>query len=158
MLRHFAMTRWHLQRVYPEHTLAAIEAAIGEAEKTHGGEIRFVVERELSTSDLLRDLSPRQRAVHLFGQLGVWDTENNNGVLIYVSLADRDVEIVADRGYSGRVADDEWAQACHVIEQANINGDYERGALEGIAVVSKLIARHYAAASRNELPNRPIVL
>ena len=157
-LRHAFITRFHVQRAFPQRALDAIEQAITAAEKSHGGEIRFVLERELSTQDLLREVSPRQRAVQLFGQLGVWDTADNNGVLIYVSFADHDVEIVADRGFVGRVSDEEWARACHVIEQAFRLGEFERGTLAGIAAVSALIAPHYPAADRDELSNRPMVL
>jgi len=157
-LRHALMTRFHVQRAFPARTLAAIEQAIHAAEKSHGGEIRFVVERELSTTDLLRDVAPRQRAVQLFGQLGVWDTADNNGVLIYVLLADRDVEIIADRGYAGRVSDEQWTQVCHVIEQAYHRGEFERGTVAGIAAASALVAQHYPAVDRDELPNRPVVL
>lgn len=158
ILRHFLMTRWHLTRAFPARTLAAIEQAIAKAEKSHGGEIRFAVERELSTADLWRNVSPRERAIELFGQLGVWDTADNNGVLIYVLLADHDVEIVADRGFRGRVSDAEWSAVCHGIEQAFRRGDYERGALEGIAGVSQLVARHFPVSDHNDQPNRPIVM
>jgi len=152
------MTHWQAQRAFPKATLDAIEQAVGSAEQTHGGEIRFVLERELSTPHLLRNVSPRQRAVQLFGQLGVWDTANNNGVLIYVALADRAVEIIADRGYANQVTDGEWARVCGAIEQAYRQGQYQRGSLEGIVATSALIARHYPSADANELPNRPVVL
>ena len=156
--RHALMTRFHVQRAFPKRVLQAIEQAIGVAEKAHGGEIRFVLERELSTQNLLRNVSPRQRAIELFGQLGVWDTADNNGVLIYLLLADHDVEIVADRGFTGRVGDAEWADVCHVIEGAYRAGDFERGSLAGIAAVSALIARHYPVADRNEQSNVPIMM
>ena len=157
-LRHAFMTRFHVQRAFPKRVLGAIEQAIGVAEKSHGGEIRFALERELSTADLLRSVSPRQRAVQLFGELGVWDTENNNGVLIYVLLADHDVEIVADRGFAGRVSDEEWSRACQVMEQAYRSGQFERGSVDGIAATSALIARHYPVADRNEQGNAPVML
>jgi len=156
--RHAFVTRFHLQRAFPKSALEAIEHAIGAAEKTHGGEIRFAVERELSTQELWRAVSPRQRAIRLFGELGVWDTEHNNGVLIYVLLADHDVEIVADRGFTGRVSDAQWAEVCHVIEQAYRSGEFERGTLDGIAGVSQLIAQHFPATDANELPNRPVMV
>jgi len=152
------MTRWHLTRAFPQRTLAAIEHAIETAEHAHGGEIRFALERELSVGDLWRNVSPRERAIELFGQLGVWDTADNNGVLVYVLLADHDVEIVADRGFAQRVTPEEWSEVCQSIEQAYRAGDFERGTLEGIANVSKLIARHYPVSDHNEQPNRPIVL
>jgi uncharacterized membrane protein len=157
-LRHVFMTRFHVQRAFPQRVLDAIEQAIGAAENTHGSEIRFVLERELSTQDLWRNVSPRQRAIELFGQLGVWDTADNNAVLIYVLLADHDVEIVADRGFTGRVSDAEWAQVCHAIEAAYRGGDFQGGSVAGIASVSALIARHYPEADRNEQANAPVLL
>jgi uncharacterized membrane protein len=157
-LRHAFMTRFHVQRAFPKRVLDAIEQAIGTAEKSHGGEIRFALERELTTVDLLRNVLPRQRAVQLFGELGVWDTENNNGVLIYVLLADHVVEIVADRGFAGRVSDAEWQSACQIIEQAYRIGQFERGSVDGIVAASALIARHYPIADRNEQANVPVML
>jgi uncharacterized membrane protein len=156
--RHFAMTRWHFSRAFSEPTLRAIQNAVAEAERSHGGEIRFVVERELSTGELLRNVSPRQRAVELFGQLGVWDTEANNGVLIYVLLADRDVEIVADRGYSHKVAAEEWTAVCTTIEAAFQKRDYRAGATHGIAAASALMRRSFPTPDGNELPDMPVVL
>jgi uncharacterized membrane protein len=158
LLRHFFMTRWHVRRAFPEQTLRAIENAIAVAEKSHGGEIRFAVEGELHTSDLLCALSPRRRAEQIFAQLGVWNTEHNNGVLIYVLLADRIVEIIADRGYGGRVTEAEWASACEQIEKSFLLGQFERGAIEGITSVSRLIAHHFPISDGDELPNRPAML
>lgn len=158
LLRHLTMTRWHLARAFPRAVLDAIEQAIARAETGHGGEIRFVIERELGMRELLRDLPPRERAARLFGELGVWDTERNNGVLIYVLLADHAVEILADRGFAGRVTEDEWRAVCGDIERAYAAGDFERGSVAGIEAVSRLIARHFPAADRNELDNRPLVL
>jgi uncharacterized membrane protein len=157
-LRHAFMTRFHVRRAFPKSVLKRIEAAVEIAEKSHGGEIRFALERELTTADLLVNVSSRQRAVQLFGELGVWDTENNNGVLIYVLLADHVVEIVADRGFAGRVSDEEWSRACHIMEQAYRNGQFEQGSIDGIAATSELIARHFPIADRNEQPNAPVVL
>jgi uncharacterized membrane protein len=158
IFRHFLMTRWQVRKTFPTRTLRAIEDAIATAEKNHGGEIRFAVEGELHTNDLLAGLSPRARAAQVFGQLNVWDTEHNNGVLIYVLLADRDVEIVADRGYAGKVSDSEWTGVCRHIEQAFRKGEFERGVVEGIDAAGKLIARHFPVSDANELPNKPVML
>jgi uncharacterized membrane protein len=157
VFRHFSMTRWRFASAFPRRTLKAVEDAITRVEQTHGGELRFVAESELSTGELLRNVSPRERALRLFGELGVWDTANNNGVLIYVSLADRDVEIVADRGYVGKVSDAEWADVCHAIEVAYRSGDFERGTLAGIDAASALMARSYPEPDGDELPNAPVV-
>ena len=109
----------------------------------HGGEIRFAVEAALSPLDLMRGITPRQRALDAFARLGVWDTEANNGVLIYVLWADRDVEIVADRGFNGRVHLQEWAEVCRRMEQSFARGSPRQAIVEGIQAVGALIARHF---------------
>ena len=95
----------------------------------------------------------------MFAKLGVWDTEYNNGVLIYLLLADRDIEIVADRGFEGQVAEAEWQEVCRCMENEFRAGQFEAGALAGVRRVSQLVARHFPprADDRNELPDRPVV-
>src|SRR5581483_5705279 len=102
LLRHLGTPRWQVRRKFPAASLAAIEAAIKHTEATHSGQICFAVEAALEIAPLLRGRSARERAVDVFSQLRVWDTEHNNGVLIYLLLADRDVEILADRGIHPR--------------------------------------------------------
>ena len=157
-LRHLFTTGWGLRRAFDAATLQAIEQAITDTERAHGGEIRFAIEASRGAIDLLRGVTPRQHALHTFARLGIWDTEANNGVLIYVSWADRDVEIVADRGFNGRVSDQEWAQVCRHMEQAFARGAARQAAVEGIQKVGALIARHFPAVDRDELPNRPVLL
>jgi uncharacterized membrane protein len=161
-LRHLLSTRGDLNRAFPPSALEAIERAISASEQSHSGEIRFAIESALDPLDALRGHAPRARALQLFGELGVWDTEHNNGVLVYVLLADRDVEIVADRGYNGRVSAQEWAEACGAMEAAFRDRRYQAGALDGIRRVGDLVAREFPAAEgeRNpdELSNRPVVL
>ena len=160
LLRHIAQTRFGMHRRFPAATLAAIEAAVHEGERRHDGEVRFAVEAELDLAALWRDQTPRERAVEVFAQLGVWDTERNNGVLIYLLLADRAVEIVADRGFNGRVPPEVWQAICHAIEAECRAGRYEQGARQALAAVHELIARHFplAAGGRNELSDRPVLL
>lgn len=156
--RHFITPAWAVRRVFTEASLQAIERAIGEAERTHGGEIRFALEGNLSPAELWQGVTPRQRAVQVFAQLGVWDTAANNGVLIYLSWADRDVEIVADRGYNERVSAQQWTQACTAMEGLFAAGKPQQAIVEGVAAVGKLIAQHFPSVDRNELPDRPVVL
>ena len=160
ILRHLAVSPLAVKRAFPGPALAAIEAAIAEAERSHAGEIRFAVEAALELSALLRGQSSRERALAAFSRLGVWDTEHNNGVLIHVLLADRDVEIVADRGIHERVGADGWEKLCQSMEAAFRRGDFEGGALSGIRAVSEHLRRHYPAQPRrsNELPDRPAIL
>lgn len=160
ILRHLGMTDWQVRRLFSPHALHAIEAAIKEGEQSHAGQVRFAVEGALHTSALFRDVSAREQAIEVFSLLRVWDTELNNGVLIYLLLADHDVEIVADRGIHARVGAQAWESICRVMEAAFRQGRYEEGALEGIRAVTRLLAEHFPAGGQriNELPDRPVVL
>ncbi len=157
-LRHFTMSPWQVKRAFPSALLTAIEAAIGACEKKHGGEIRFAVEGALDTTALLAGQNARGRAIDVFSHLRVWDTEHNNGVLIYLLLADRDVEIVADRGIHGQVGAEGWETICREMEAAFRQGDYEKGVLAGIQSVSDHLAKHFPTSGRHELPDAPVLL
>ena len=160
LLKHLLMPRERVRRFFPKAALAAIGTAVGEAEKLHCGELRFVVEGTMPFAALLRDETPRQRDVEGFAKLRIWDTDRNNGVLIYVQLADRQVEVLADRGISARVAQSEWDAVCRGMEAAFKTGDYRRGALEAVEAAGRLLARHFPGAAKgdNELPDRPVLL
>lgn len=161
LLRHLGATPWALRRAFPAGTLAAIEEAVRAAEARHAGEIRFAVEGALPLPRLWRGAGPRERAVEIFSELRVWDTEHNNGVLIYVLLADRSVEIVADRGVGdARVPAAEWQAACRQMETAFRAGHFREGAVAGVAAVAEVLARHPPARpdAGNELPDRPVLL
>ncbi len=154
------MTHWQVNRAFPRRTLTAIEQAIKSSEVAHAGEIRFAVEGALHSAPLLKGQSPRERAIELFSQLRVWDTEHNNGLLIYLLLADRDVEIVADRGIHAKVGSHDWEKICRMMEAAFKQEDYEGGVVGGIQAVTRHLAEHFPAASgnRNELADKPTVL
>jgi uncharacterized membrane protein len=160
--RHLFSTRRSHLRAFPRPTLDAIEAAIAASEKLHGAEIRFAIEGSLEPHEIWRGKTPRARALEVFAALGVWDTAANNGVLIYVLLADRDVEIVADRGFNLRVTADDWSEICQAMERLFRAGDHEAGALEGVRRVGRILAAHFpplpGGRDENELPNRPAVL
>lgn len=164
LLRHAAASQWRTRLKFPAKTLDAIERAVASAERGHGGQIRFAIETSLSPLHVLNDVSAHARALEVFSLLRVWDTEHNNGVLIYVQLADRHVDIVADRGFGGRVSAEEWAAVCRSMEEHFRAGRFERGALDGVEAVGKLLARHFptpdatTAGDRNELPDRPALL
>ena len=153
-------TRWMVDRAFPKDALAAIERAIKESEATHRGEIRFAVDGALHIDPLLRGQSARERAIDVFSRLRIWDTEHNNGVLIYLLLADRDVEIVADRGIDGKVGAREWERICRGMEAAFRQGDYEGGVVGGIREITRHLAEHFPpnGDDRDELPDRPVVL
>lgn len=160
VLRHMLLPDWFLRRVLAGADLAAIGDAIAAGEKAHRGELRFVVEGTLPLSTLWRDLSPRQRAVELFAEQRVWDTEENTGILIYVQLVERKVEILADRGIAACVPQAEWDAICRLMEANFSRGEWRQGALEAVTRAGELLARHFPARPRNpnELPDQPLVL
>jgi uncharacterized membrane protein len=160
LIRHLFQPRWRLRLVFTRRTMARIAEAVSRSEAGHDGEIRFVAEGALDFLPLVRGTTARERAVQVFSDLRVWDTEANNGVLIYLLLADRDVEIVADRGYNARVSGREWETICVEMEACFARGDYEAGVLAGIARVDALLRRHFPAsgADANELPDQPALL
>jgi len=159
-LRHLLALPGSVARAFPASSLSRIEKAIQESEKHHGGQIRFAVEAALHPAQLWRGLSARARAVEVFSALGVWDTERNNGVLLYLLLADRDVEIVADRGFNGKVAPAEWERVCRDMESALGEGRHADAVIAGIESLTRIVARHFppAGGGRNELPDRPALL
>src|SRR3989338_2750589 len=143
IMRHLSCGRATVRRAFPQHTLEAIERAIRETEARHDGQIRFAVEAALDLAPLLAGQAARERALEVFSQLRVWDTEHNNGVLIYLLLAYRDVEIVADRGIHTRLGQESWEAICREMESAFRNGKFEEGVLSGIRAVSEHLARHF---------------
>ncbi|KAF0192783.1 MAG: hypothetical protein FD165_553 [Gammaproteobacteria bacterium] len=160
LFRHLAMTRRQVNRAFPRPTLFAIEESLQASEAMHAGEIRFAVEGALDTVPLFSGQSARERAIDVFSQLRVWDTAHNNGVLIYLLLADRDVEIVADRGIHAKVGAEEWEKICRRMETAFSDADYEGGVISGIEAVTRHLIKHFPAsgADQNELPDTPVVL
>ena len=160
MARHLLMTHWQVNRAFTREALTAIQNAVKTSETAHSGEIRFAVEGALDSGLLLQGQSARERAINIFSQLRVWDTEHNNGVLIYLLLADRDVEIVADRGIDAKVGAQEWAQICRTMEETFRQENYAAGVLSGIHAVARQLQAHFpaAAAGQNELPDKPVVL
>lgn len=158
--RHLLAPQWIANRAFPKTTLNAIEDAIQASERLHSGEIRFAVEAGLNLWLLLHHRAPRNRAIEMFSKLRVWDTEHNSGIMIYVQLVDRRIEIVADRGINGKVPPQQWEAICRKMETAFRNGRYEAGVLAGIREITALLALHFPPDSRNadELPDRPVIL
>ena len=159
--RHLATDQGGVRRAIPEAAFARIEALIAEGEKRHRGQVRFSVEASLPLARVLAGVTPRERAIEAFGLLRIWDTAENCGVLVYLLLADRDVEIVADRGIHERVGTRTWSAVCRKMETAFRDGRYVEGVEAGLAQINALLAEHYPrgeGAGKNELPDRPIVL
>ena len=158
---HLFTDHWTVRRAFPRAAMRAIERTIAEEERRHEGELRFAVEASLPIGELIRGVRSRERAVDWFGRLGVWDTEHNCGVLIYLLLADRRVEIVADRGIHSRVGSAAWEAICGEMQQEFARGQFERGVVIGVRAVSDLLAAHYPVRegeNPNELPDKPAVL
>jgi uncharacterized membrane protein len=158
--RHVWMSPLIMRRCFPHSTLDAIEAAVRQGESLHRGQVRFAVEAELDTVQLWRDVRSRERALEVFSWLGVWDTEENNGVLVYVLLADHKVEIVADRGIHRHVGEERWRAICREIEHHYKRGDFASGSVMAIDKISTELAHYFPSRGeqRNEQPDRPVVL
>jgi uncharacterized membrane protein len=160
VLSHWTTGDFAVRRAFPDAAMARIEAAIREGESRHSGEVMFAVEASLPTRALWSADSARARAVEAFGFLGGWDTEANNGVLIYLLLADRTVEIVADRGAARLVARADWESVCREMEASFRSGRFADGVVAGIERVHALLAAHFPPrrGDVDELSNRPVVI
>ncbi len=151
---------WTVERWFPAPVLDRIETIIGAGEVLHGAELRVAIEDSLDWRQLLADTSPRERAIQVFADLGVWDTERNNGVLVYLLLADRAVEILADRGANELIDAAVWQHACAIIDEAFAGDRFEDGLVRALAYLNEELARVYPAGERNpdELRNRPAII
>lgn len=160
LLKHLVRPPWLVRRAFAPATMRAIEAAIAASEICHLGQIRFAVEETLALAALRQGKTGRARALEVFSDLRVWDTEHNNGVLVYLLLVDRDVEIVADRGIHRAVGEAAWEEICRTMEAALHAGQFETGVVRGIEAIGALLAAHYPhhKAGANELPDAPVVL
>lgn len=160
LIKHLSTTTASGRRAFPEATLKAIEEAITEGEKRHRAEVRVIVEPALSALAVLNRMSARERARELFAHYGIWDTEENCGVLVYINLADHQVEIVADRGVGRTIAAQDWQAICRTMTQGFARGDYHNSTLAALAQLNALLQKHYPddGSTRNQLVNRPVIL
>ncbi|NLG15754.1 MAG: hypothetical protein GX556_00330 [Fibrobacter sp.] len=160
VLKHLWVSELTVRRLFPVALLNSISQTIAECEKLHNGEIRFAVENALDFFSLVRGLQARERALQVFSEMHIWDTEANNGVLIYLLLADNDVEIVADRGINSKVSPEEWENICKNMEESFRKKQFIDGVLSGIKEVSSLLQKYYPGTSdmNNELPDEPLIL
>ena len=161
ILKHRWLDESDTHRALRPEAVARIEARVRESEARHGGEIRVCVESGLPLSYLWQGLTARDRAITLFGKLRVWDTEANNGVLIYLLLAEHAIEVVADRGLNRHVSPAQWAEVVAGMQQAFRSGQFEAGLLQAVDTVDALLTRHFALqpgqVDRNELPDAPLL-
>lgn len=157
--QHLFAFPFQAKRSFPAPTLQRIQDAIASSEQRHRGEIRFVVEHGLDIGNVLHEVTARDRAADYFSELRVWDTADNTGILIYVLLAEHDIEILADRGINQKVTPDFWEQICNRLTQDFRQGQFEAGVLAAIAAMTDELVRHFPAAGHNpdELPDQPVV-
>lgn len=159
-LRHLFADNRAVKRAFPESSMKVIEAGIAANERRHDGELQFAVEEGLPLRELVAGMTAHERALELFAELCVWDTEQNCGVLIYLLLADHQVEIVADRGIHLKVGTAAWESICGAMQREFAAGRFEHGVMVGIQAVSDLLATHFPPRDHNvdELSNRPIIV
>jgi uncharacterized membrane protein len=161
MLRHRWLDESDTRKAIPPDLVERLARRIAASEKRHTGEVRIYVEAGLPMSYLWRDATPRERAVAIFGKLRVWDTEDNNGVLIYLLLAEHAIEVVADRGLARHVAPDDWQAIVTRLGAALRVGRFEDGLTQALEEVSALLVKHFpaaeGAANVNELPDEPVL-
>jgi uncharacterized membrane protein len=160
LVKHLFIWPGIVKQYFPKESMQRIENAIAASEKSHFGEICFVVESNLHAFDVVRKVSAKKRAIEVFSEFHVWDTAQNNGVLIYLLLADHDFEVVADRGIHHHVGNEGWEQISREMEKHFKRGDFELGVLHGIAKITEHLDRHFSSDSENtnELSNAPIVI
>ncbi|HEX9172401.1 MAG TPA: TPM domain-containing protein [Telluria sp.] len=158
--RHATSSKAEARQAFPQETLNAIAMAISAGEQTHRGEVRVVVEKGLPLAEVWDDVSNRRRALDLFGDFGVWDTEDNCGVLIYINLAEHKVDIVADRGIDRKIEQATWQAICQTMTAGFKQGQFHQATLAAIEQVNALLRQHFPAdgARPNELPDNPIVM
>jgi uncharacterized membrane protein len=158
--KHLVEHHWRVRRIFTPGVLASIEQAIKAAESGHSGQIRFVVEGALDGAPLFKGQSARDRALDIFSHFRIWDTAHNNGVLIYLLLADRKVEIIADRGIDAKVGAAGWEAICATMQAEFVNGNFAGGVIKGIEAVSRQLATHFpgSGSGENELPDAPVVI
>ena len=153
-LRHSIQMPQSVDRVFPPSVLQRIQHEIAEGERVHSGEIRFAVEPTLPWSYLRRNAAARERAEMVFAKLRVWDTEDNNGVLIYVELADHRIEIVADRGIARHVPNARWEEISQMMREQFRAGEFEAGSIAAVRAVSAVLAEHFRLADGSRNPNQ----
>lgn len=158
--RHWRSTAAQGRRIFPNETLAEIGAAITAGEQRHRGELRLIVENSMPSEAIWADLSNRQRAIALFAEYAVWDTEDNCGVLIYVNLAEHKVDIVVDRGIGRKIGHEVWQDVCRGMTEGFARGEFRASTLAAVERVNGLLAGQFpsSGARANELPDQPLVL
>lgn len=160
LLRHLFFTGARARRAFPPDTLKFIQALIARSEQVQRAEIRLAIEAALPVAEVFAGLTSRQRARRLFALHGIWDTQENTGILLYVNLADHRVEIIADRGVEHLIGKDQWHKVCQAMTSGFSRGEYVAGVEASLTLLSGLLAEVLPAdgARDNELSNKPLML
>jgi uncharacterized membrane protein len=161
IINHLLLPSYRVQHYFSAEAMQRIEAAITDSETRHAGEICFAVEGSLHIWPLLHGQSARDHAIEVFSDLRLWDTAGNNGLLLYLLLADHDIEIVADRGIAEKVAPQRWQEICQQMEADFHRGEFETGVINGLQQLTRLLAEHFPPGEderSNELSDKPVVL
>lgn len=159
-LKHLTTTTASGRRAFPDASLTAIQHLIAQGEQLHRAEVRLIVEAALDLDAVFKGVTNRQRALDLFAQYGIWDTEDNCGVLIYVNLAEHAVEIVADRHVGRCIEAAEWRELCNTMTRGFASGEFHQSTLAAISALNALLGKHFPAttAGPNQLPDHAIML
>lgn len=157
--RHWVHPRLRVKHHFPTLALRQLTEQVQLSEQQHNGQVKFVIESNLSTADICHAVTARQRAQYWFAHLGVWDTTQRNGILVYVLFADRCVEIIADRGINACVPVEKWQQICQHIIDAFQQGQYLPGLTQGLNELTVLLAQYFPRQPEtlNELPDDVIL-
>ncbi|SNT00345.1 TLP18.3, Psb32 and MOLO-1 founding protein of phosphatase [Noviherbaspirillum humi] len=158
--RHLLTGSGSARRAFPTESLQTIHAAITEGETRHRAEVRLIIEAALAPHEIFAGLQPRDRARRLFAEHGIWDTEENCGVLVYINLADRQVEIVADRGVGRQVDAAQWQAICRRMTEGFTRGDFHESVIAAMGMLNELLQRLYPddGSAANQLPDQPMML
>lgn len=160
VLKHVLLPRWWVKRAWNAAVGADVALAVRASERRHRGELRVVIEGPLPLASLRTGHNARSRALEMFSRCRVWDTAENTGILIYIQLVDRRVEILADRGIAACVPQAEWDGMCRQIEAAFRAGNGHDGVIAAVMRAGDLLAEHFPARvdNPNELADAPVVL
>lgn len=160
LLQHLTTTTARGRRVFPTATLDAIKAAIAQGEQMHRAEICLIIEPALPWRAVLNNTPTRRRAIELFTEYRIWDTEENCGLLLYINLADRRVEVVVDRGVGKLVPADEWRAICCTLTVRFKQGDFHYSVIDAVVQANRLLEQRYPDVGNgpNQLSDSPILL
>ncbi len=160
--RHLSAGQRGTHKLFSAEIMQRLQEVIATGEGTHRGEVRLIVESALPLRKVRRGMTTRQRALDLFGTFRVWDTEENNGVLLYINLADRKVEVIADRAAARRIGDPYWQTVCGVAQAAFRQDAFEQGVRDALESIHRALAIAFPAdgdgSRRNELSDAPVSL